>query len=95
MRILRRTESVGDLRAPDPRAVDWLETKRLRPFYCRPGKFVGFGIKQDVEWVDRTEEPVIIEPTEETLAVAAADFRDGFWVDVPYPALPESFWVTL
>lgn len=92
MRIWSRasTASVGDLLAPDPRAVHWLE-RDLHEFEAVPGNFIGFGIKRDVEWIDYAGTTIVIEPTLETLVAAAADFRDGFWIDVPYPPVEWSW----
>lgn len=79
----------GDLTPPDPDAVAWLEDRDWSHYWKDHGRHnlrffstVGFGFKTDIEHHLGYNNPLIIEPTKETLREIAKDFTGGSWAKV-------------
>jgi hypothetical protein len=101
--IAHAQPDVGDLRSPDPEAVEWLEAvywpslrpeswsetrasvAEVRPMFETLGERIFWRYCPSCDKLIGTcEHVIVIEPDDEILQDAAADFRDGFWVGVPY-----------
>jgi hypothetical protein len=81
---------VGDLESPDPGAVAYLESSLYQESLLEQAQDCEsrcirrmFDLRPDILRHADPENLIIIEPDPETLALAAEDFKHGFWEDIP------------